>query len=247
MVKSASGLSLALVTTLGLLNFVIAVPTTNPSPLDSSLVVVHQRDDARALPATTTTTERFSFAKWVDDIIANPETALTPEQALQAHRDSLNGTLVATTANHDNLGVDKRWDAAVVCSPTPIPPALSEIAALLINNLAAATAYACSTSPIRSFGKGYIKYVDSVGNSVTVAKAEITGATCNKGSDPVSRSSCQSIAQTAGLIMDTCTYTGSDGQLYTQGMRMNVNAESNMIIWLRAPTSYSEPYCGWKG
>ena len=33
MVKSASGLSLALVTTLGLLNFVIAVPTTNPSLL----------------------------------------------------------------------------------------------------------------------------------------------------------------------------------------------------------------------
>lgn len=109
---SSASLSFAVLTTFGLLNLVTAVPTT---PLNSP---VHERD---------TPTTRFSFAKWVDDIIVNPKTALTSEQAWQAYLDStLNGTSVAsTTATEDHgLGeVDKRWDAAVTCNGTPVPPA----------------------------------------------------------------------------------------------------------------------------
>ena len=108
MVRTAS-LSLALAA-LGLFNLVTAAPSSS-----APLQVVRERDT----PESTTTGERFSFAKWVDDIIANPETALTPDQAMQAFEESLNGTVVA----RDSI-VEKRWDALVKCSSTGVPAAV---------------------------------------------------------------------------------------------------------------------------
>ena len=61
--------------------------------------------------STEEVTTRFSFAEWVDSIIANPDTALSPEEAVQAYMETANATLPAPAA-----GVEKRgWDAAVVC------------------------------------------------------------------------------------------------------------------------------------
>ena len=71
---------------------------------------------------------------------------------------------------------------------------------------------------------------------------------CSSSLTVASHKTCsQQVAQTAGLIMDTCTFPDSTGQLRTHGMRMHINAETNMMIWLRGPTDYPEPYCGWKG
>ncbi|KAK3348280.1 hypothetical protein B0H65DRAFT_538846 [Neurospora tetraspora] len=226
-IKSSASLSFAVLTTFGLLNLVTAVPTT---PLNSP---VHERD---------TPTTRFSFAKWVDDIIVNPKTALTSEQAWQAYLDStLNGTSVAsTTATEDHgLGeVDKRWDAAVTCNGTPVPPARTEYAVACINYLAKLGPRACSADPLSSFCKAD-------------QWAEITGTTCNPGtSNCESWSSCQEVARTAGLIMDTCTYSvGSE--LYIQGQRMNYafdkNPKANMMVWVRTVTQFVEPHCGYVG
>lgn len=51
---------------------------------------------AGAVPATTArdvaATEPFSFVKWVDEIIANPEEAATPQQALDAYYAYVNST-----------------------------------------------------------------------------------------------------------------------------------------------------------
>lgn len=60
-------------------------------------------------PLTVTTEEPvFSFAKWVDDIIANPETALGPEEAWQAYLNSVNST-------SSSIGPLTARDAAVTC------------------------------------------------------------------------------------------------------------------------------------
>ncbi|KAJ4411009.1 hypothetical protein N0V85_003883 [Neurospora sp. IMI 360204] len=79
---------------------------------------------ALAAPATVTATrsksadaERFSFAKWVDTIIANPDTALSPQEAWQAYLDSIN----STTTNAPSLGAvepvhEKRRDPQVDCT-----------------------------------------------------------------------------------------------------------------------------------
>lgn len=52
---------------------------------------------AEAAEVTTfTVTTRFSFAKWVDSITADPSTALSPEDAVQAYLDTSTSTVNAT-------------------------------------------------------------------------------------------------------------------------------------------------------
>lgn len=72
-----------------------------------------------AAPAATTEPV-FSFAKWVDDVIANPETALGPEEAWQAYLDTANFTSVPVAANG---GAQKRWDPEVSCDTYEPGPA----------------------------------------------------------------------------------------------------------------------------
>ena len=54
---------------------------------------------------------RFSFAAWVDTIVADPETALKPQEAVQAFIASVNAT--EKSAGHGNgssTGLGKRMD-----------------------------------------------------------------------------------------------------------------------------------------
>jgi len=53
------------------------------------LIALVAAASAAAVPATTTTATTtsgttFSFSQWVEDIIANPDTALTPDEAVEA-------------------------------------------------------------------------------------------------------------------------------------------------------------------
>lgn len=69
--------------------------------------------------AVTTDTEPvFSFAKWVDDLIAHPDTALGPEQAWQVYLETVNSTSSSPVSD-----VEKRWDAAVQCNDLSPGPA----------------------------------------------------------------------------------------------------------------------------
>lgn len=60
---------------------------------------------------------RFSFADWVDTIIADPETALKPKEAVQAFMNSMNATQSANSSSSSN-GLEKRWDSKTSCNYT---------------------------------------------------------------------------------------------------------------------------------
>lgn len=57
---------------------------------------------------------RFSFADWVDTIIADPEAALKPTEAVQAFVDSMNATESAHSSSSNGF-IEKRWDSKVGC------------------------------------------------------------------------------------------------------------------------------------
>lgn len=79
-------------------------------------------------PLTTVTAGEeqpvFSFAKWVDDIIANPETALGPAEAWQAYLNSVNSTSTTSSSRSRSIvGPLHARDAAVTCQNTYPGPA----------------------------------------------------------------------------------------------------------------------------
>ncbi|KAI8242247.1 hypothetical protein K4K55_010864 [Colletotrichum sp. SAR 10_96] len=72
---------------------------------------------AAAAPAATPAPEIFSFAKWVDGIIANPHgDNLTPEEAVEAYYKSVNAS-EAAALDWDYGRARKRDDAAEGASP----------------------------------------------------------------------------------------------------------------------------------
>ncbi|KAJ4419607.1 hypothetical protein N0V85_000934 [Neurospora sp. IMI 360204] len=166
-----------------------------------------------AAPAATTEPV-FSFAKWVDDVIANPETALGPEEAWQAYLDTVNSTSVPVAANG---GAQKRWDPQVSCdnyAPDPDASVLKAPDAVWCVNYLA--------------GIGSTQCVVGAATAMCVhGRAQITGVSGGGGSQ---QSSCQAVAQTAGLIMDTCTQSNN----YVEGQRINVSGVQ-MAVHIRAP------------
>ncbi|KAK3491208.1 uncharacterized protein B0T23DRAFT_421485 [Neurospora hispaniola] len=99
---------------------------------------------AEAAEVTPSTTTRFSFAKWVDSITADPSTALSPEEAVQAYLDT--STVNATTLPGTTAGTEKRRRAAeAVCKYWTGGRDRAKVAdvAVCIHYLAAAGEAAC--------------------------------------------------------------------------------------------------------
>ncbi|KAL8377042.1 hypothetical protein RB595_007937 [Gaeumannomyces hyphopodioides] len=134
----------------------------------------------------------FSFAQWVEDIIATPEKALTPEQAVEAWN--------ATVATMDPRVLEKR----VICNNVAGTEASVPDAVICINFLAALGDYRCETSTVSQFAY-----------SGSNPGARIVGV--GAGGGGVSSSRCQDVARTAGQIMDSCTR--ADGLV--QGVEQN--------------------------
>ncbi|KAK1776682.1 hypothetical protein QBC45DRAFT_395029 [Copromyces sp. CBS 386.78] len=141
-----------------------------------------------AAPTTTETLEGrevFSFEKWVDSIIANPDTALSPEQAIEAWTASTNGTSSETLSK-------RAASCASMANQAYVPDAV-----VCVSKLASLGSQACVANAVAYFwthGRARV-----VGVAGPVAKVSTT---------------CQKVAQTAGKIMDQCTsgqFTG--GQL----------------------------------
>lgn len=68
--------------------------------------------------------EVFSFEKWVDSIVANPDTALSPEQAIEAWKVSTNGTAASEASSLSKRSCVAMADQAYVCHipfPTYLP------------------------------------------------------------------------------------------------------------------------------
>ena len=73
-------------------------------------------------PGNAIRNKPFSYEDWVNDIIANPDTALTPEQAIQAHDASEaegEGSLNKRAECRDDSGTYKH--AYVRSTPLNIP------------------------------------------------------------------------------------------------------------------------------
>jgi hypothetical protein len=122
----------------------------------------------------------FSFSSWVDNLISDPSSALTPEQAL----DHFNAGLTSST-NH----LHKRAD----CEQKGDQPALVGDAASCIQELAARGA------------AGQECNVDSVMKSQCRRSfAQIVTVKGDPFKGPKS-ANCNEIAKTAGMILDSCT------------------------------------------
>ncbi|WYZ36480.1 hypothetical protein EsH8_XV_000033 [Colletotrichum jinshuiense] len=167
----------------------------------------------KAAPAATQVgdaVEVFSFVKWVDGIIANPNgDNLTPEEAVQAWRKSINATqsVVAST-------VDSHLQKRVSCNTIAGTEAYVPDAVTCINYLASLGGQACVVSEARSI-------------FCTAGNAQISGV---RGiSIPVS-SSCNDVARGAGYVMDACTRADNlvQGSEFAYG-------NGNLLVWIRAP------------
>ncbi|KAK3949506.1 hypothetical protein QBC32DRAFT_35845 [Pseudoneurospora amorphoporcata] len=144
--------------------------------------------------------QHFSFRRWVDDISGNPENALSPEEALQAYIDSAadmdDDALPAT----GSAGPEKRWDSQVVCKKVNRGKVLGAV--YCIDILHAKGMVPCHTYPIAATGRqGERNIVQAwcVGNSMAVTPFE------DLGKDETKYPTCETVARTAGVILDTCT------------------------------------------
>lgn len=92
------------------LSKIVNFPRLSTLPLVALGVLTSQVTAEPAVAEVAEVTTRFWFSEWVDSIIADPSTALSPQEAVQAYLDTANATLPATS------GAEKRgWDAQVIC------------------------------------------------------------------------------------------------------------------------------------
>jgi len=148
MVTSATLFTLGLVSGLAPVLLVTAAPKPNP---------VGTTDIA----ASDSLPKLFSFEQWVLDKIENPETALSPEQALEAYSASVNATLEARGTDtaaavsgpvnrpqaRDNSG-SRLLHKRVVCDDQSSPRVPAPQAVWCINRLAGLGQTACVVEPL---------------------------------------------------------------------------------------------------
>ncbi|KAF4812554.1 hypothetical protein CGCSCA5_v009053 [Colletotrichum siamense] len=142
----------------------------------ASVVALVMAAAVTAAPAPSSETT-FSFASWVEDIIANPETALSPEQAVAA----ANSAALVSSAG----GLTKRAECVASYKDAP-----SADAAACLDDLArkgsAGTNCVVAQSQIQMCRIGGAQLISTRGNTGTY--------TVN----------CNEIARTGGLIFDSC-------------------------------------------
>ncbi|KAH0429048.1 hypothetical protein CKAH01_06163 [Colletotrichum kahawae] len=163
---------------------------------------------ANGAPTTQTeSVEIFSFAKWVDGIIANPDgDNLTPEEAVEAWQASLN----ETSAVAESGLLQKR----VICNTEPNTEAYVPDAVTCINDLARKGGQACEVSGSSNF--------------CTVGRARIIGVA--GGGVTYTSSSCNDVARGAGLVMDSCTRADNTVQGAEKAW-----GNGNLLVWIRRP------------
>ncbi|KAJ5006675.1 hypothetical protein K4K48_002842 [Colletotrichum sp. SAR 10_66] len=200
---------------------------------------------AAAAPAATQAPEIFSFAKWVDGIIANPHgDNLTPEEAVKAYYKSVNAS-EAAALDWDYGRARKRDNADETASPDwdygkrdEVPEAATpdwdygRVRKRATCNTIAGTqaSVADAVSCINYLaGLGSTSCVVSNAKShfCTIGNAQITGVT--SGSIPAA-SSCNDVARGAGYIMDACTLKDNtvQGSEFAYG-------NGDLLVWIRKP------------
>ncbi|TQN67732.1 hypothetical protein CSHISOI_07716 [Colletotrichum shisoi] len=173
-------------------------------------VVLAQLTGASPVVATRSdAVEVFSFGKWIDGIIANPEgDNLTPDEAVEAWHASLENTSVAPTG--ENLLVKRYY-----CNTIPNTEAYVPDAVACINDLARRGGEACRVDGSRGF--------------CVLGRAQITGVV--GGGVSSSTSSCNDVARGAGFVMDHCTRADNT----VQGAEF-AYGNGNLLVWIRRPS-----------
>ncbi|KAF6788740.1 hypothetical protein CSOJ01_14953 [Colletotrichum sojae] len=154
------------------------------------------------------TVELFSFGKWVDGIIANPDgDNLTPEEAIEAWKASANETAAAAADGENAL--QKRY----ACNTRP-------------NNEASVS----SAIPLFSFGN--LTETDLNENrSPTPSGASTTSpAGAVPAASPASSTSASTATPGSGFVMDHCTRADNtvQGNEFAYG-------NGNLLVWITRP------------
>ncbi|KAK3339154.1 hypothetical protein B0H65DRAFT_560399 [Neurospora tetraspora] len=132
--------------------------------------------------------EPFSFAKWVDEIIANPEKAATPQQALDAYYAYVNSS---TSSDHVFPETASKMRKRLTCNQlyggeAPIPDAVE-----CINYLARLNTKKCEVYK----GSDHVSFW-------THGNAEMIGIRPDYNS---ASTICNNVARAGGKVMDACS------------------------------------------
>ncbi|KAK4118057.1 hypothetical protein N657DRAFT_442809 [Parathielavia appendiculata] len=154
-----------------------------------------------ALPAATSPTT-FSFAQWVEDIIANPDTALTVDEAIAAANEAAIGGSAGGLQRR--VWCDQDW-----------PRAPGRDAAACVDYLA------------RIGRDGVTCAIPSNRFDIQMCRiggAQIAASRSTQLPQPVN---CNDVARTAGLIFDSCwraddTIIGSEICIADRRMQINI-------------------------
>ncbi|KAK4203894.1 hypothetical protein QBC40DRAFT_274110 [Triangularia verruculosa] len=151
-----------------------------------------------AAPAPAT----FSFAQWVEDIIANPDTALTPAEAIAA----ANAAEIVSSAG----GLQKRANCQAAFRDAPAPDA-----AACLNDLA------------RKGGQGVACTIPSSQSDIQMCRIGRAEVVASRGKSGTLSANCNDVARTGGLIFDSCfrsdnTVKGSEICITNQWMQINI-------------------------
>ncbi|TDZ58275.1 hypothetical protein CTRI78_v005615 [Colletotrichum trifolii] len=167
----------------------------------TSLVALAMAASVAAAPAPTSQTT-FSFAQWVEDIIANPDTALTPEEAIAAAQTA---SIVSSAG-----GLHKRaW----------CPDAL--------RSAPAGDATACLNDLARKGGQGTMCTINLNQSGVEMCRIGGAHVYSTKGENPRQSVNCNDIARTGGRIFDSCyradnTVKGSEYCITNNQIQVNI-------------------------
>ncbi|KAK3485339.1 uncharacterized protein B0T23DRAFT_45803 [Neurospora hispaniola] len=204
--------SLKLTTTIAtmLATLTVAAPFPGPGP-DPAPAPVSTSTSTSTSISTSTATKPFSFSKWVDDILNPNVVALTPEQALEAYYQSINGTSTSSTTTGTELS--KR--AGATCEPSNSKRMPVADAVYIVNKMAAGGQKPvhmpppfCSESICRS----------TSGRSAMVGQKD-----CNLYVEEPS----EYWARAGGLIMDACTW----GDMSGGKIIMPANSYITVLLW----------------
>ncbi|VBB79410.1 Putative protein of unknown function [Podospora comata] len=156
-------------------------------------------------PAPGSSSTTFSWSGWVEDIIANPDTALTPDEAVEAATAS---QVVTTSGGLQKRAPDCGFPAnfAPVCPPTPLLRYNARVSTTDIQQ--GRDAAACLDDLTR---KGQRGVMCGMPNNVfniqmcRIGRAQVIGS---RGTFVPEPTNCINVARTGGLIFDSCWRSG---------------------------------------
>ncbi|KAF0324836.1 hypothetical protein GQ607_008007 [Colletotrichum asianum] len=173
---------------------------------------------AAAAPVQHEVVVPFSFEKWVDGIIANPNgTNLTPEQAIEAWKRNMKRSDISIPTAQGSAFHDKASCSQYVDDDAYVPAAVE-----LVNWLAAKGDKECMCR-----------------GRTTFARKRRAAISCKSSNPDLGvATTCHEIARAVGSIMDRCTrFQRVQGSLVVDGTH---GSHGSINVWLKSKPIESE-------